>query len=403
MICIKNKNNESFKFCGANALVFLAVLLSACDSGFSRFSDSNLSNASEEQEDSLFLLTKLVNPKGRRPAVIIPKLQHTPTNTIVRTKLLPAPPVLALPIQTPQILPDKFLDSHKNTISTNVMNGEKNGNQMPLPTFSSRQRKDVKIPAIKPVPDVQFHKKDSRTVIASETVKPAVNGTNFYHVASGDTVRGIARRHGIRVGDLMITNNLTTSNIRIGQKLKIPVSGTVSRLKSIVKTNSAIKSARKANKQTISVPKIEQKSGIIAKSDNDFTPPKRTGIAQFRWPARGKIVSSFGQTLKGQRSDGIDISLPEGTGVKASENGIVIYAGNKLEGFGNLILLRHEDGWVSAYGHNRELSVKRGDKVRRGQIIARSGRTGNAEVPMLHFELRKNSRPINPLDQLSRG
>jgi murein DD-endopeptidase MepM/ murein hydrolase activator NlpD len=128
--------------------------------------------------------------------------------------------------------------------------------------------------------------------------------------------------------------------------------------------------------------------------------PARTGIDQFRWPVRGRVISSFGDKTNAGRNDGIDISVPEGTAVKAAENGVVVYSGSELEGFGNLVLVRHSDGWVSAYAYNKTLEVKRGDEVRRGQIIARSGRTGSAELPKLHFELRRNSVPLDPLKYL---
>ena len=104
--------------------------------------------------------------------------------------------------------------------------------------------------------------------------------------------------------------------------------------------------------------------------------------------------------MNGRGNDGIDISVPEGTPVAAAQSGTVIYSGSELEDFGNLILVSHAGGWVSAYAHASETLVKRGQKVRRGQVIAKSGRTGNATVPKLHFELRKNSNPVNPLTYL---
>jgi murein DD-endopeptidase MepM/ murein hydrolase activator NlpD len=121
----------------------------------------------------------------------------------------------------------------------------------------------------------------------------------------------------------------------------------------------------------------------------------------FRWPVRGRITSGFGTSAAGQRNDGINLAVPEGTSVKAAEAGTVIYAGNELEGYGNLILVRHADGWVSAYAHNKDLLVKRGDTVTRGQTIAHAGMTGSVTSPQVHFELRKGSSPVNPLDYLS--
>ena len=121
---------------------------------------------------------------------------------------------------------------------------------------------------------------------------------------------------------------------------------------------------------------------------------------EFRWPAKCRISSGFGGK-GGTSNDGINISLPEGTPVKAAEGGTVAYAGNELKGYGNLVLIRHPDGWVSAYAHNGELKVKRGDTVSRGQTIATSGASGNVSSPQLHFELRKGSTPVDPMPHLS--
>lgn len=123
----------------------------------------------------------------------------------------------------------------------------------------------------------------------------------------------------------------------------------------------------------------------------------------FRWPVRGRIISEFGNKQGGQRNDGINLSLPVGTQICAAEDGLVIYAGNELQGYGNLLLLRHEGGWVSAYAHNSKLLVQRGERVRRGDVIAQSGVTGAVTRPQLHFELRYQNRPVDPLKYLSKG
>ncbi|GGH21962.1 hypothetical protein GCM10007036_26640 [Alsobacter metallidurans] len=120
--------------------------------------------------------------------------------------------------------------------------------------------------------------------------------------------------------------------------------------------------------------------------------------AEFRWPARGRVINGFN---KSGGNDGINIALPEGTPVKAAEGGEVAYAGNELKGYGNLVLVRHPDGWVSAYAHNGELKVKRGDKISRGQLLALSGQSGNVASPQLHFELRKGSTPVDPMPHLA--
>jgi murein DD-endopeptidase MepM/ murein hydrolase activator NlpD len=117
---------------------------------------------------------------------------------------------------------------------------------------------------------------------------------------------------------------------------------------------------------------------------------------EFRWPARGRIIQGFSNG-----NDGINIAVPEGTSVKAAESGVVAYAGSELKGYGNLILIRHPNGYVTAYANNKELDVKRGDTVKRGQIIAKSGQSGNVSTPQLHFELRKGSTPVDPTSYLA--
>jgi murein DD-endopeptidase MepM/ murein hydrolase activator NlpD len=108
------------------------------------------------------------------------------------------------------------------------------------------------------------------------------------------------------------------------------------------------------------------------------------------------VISGFGTKPDGGHNDGINVAVPQGTPVKAAENGVVAYSGSELKGYGNLVLVRHANNWVSAYAHNNELLVKRGEKVRRGQVIAKAGATGSVSQPQVHFELRKGSRPIDP-------
>jgi murein DD-endopeptidase MepM/ murein hydrolase activator NlpD len=120
--------------------------------------------------------------------------------------------------------------------------------------------------------------------------------------------------------------------------------------------------------------------------------------ADFRWPARGRVIAGF--SGRGG-NEGINIAVPEGTPVKAAESGTVAYAGSELKGYGNLVLIRHANGYVSAYAHNGELKVKRGDTVKRGQVVASSGQTGNVSSPQLHFELRKGSAPVDPTPYLN--
>ena len=113
------------------------------------------------------------------------------------------------------------------------------------------------------------------------------------------------------------------------------------------------------------------------------------------------MITKFGPRDDGSHNDGINIAVPAGTDVQAAEGGTVAYAGNELKGYGNLVLIRHDESWVSAYAHNDQLLVKRGDKIKRGQIIAKAGKSGTVEQPQVHFELRQGSKPVDPLKHLA--
>jgi murein DD-endopeptidase MepM/ murein hydrolase activator NlpD len=121
----------------------------------------------------------------------------------------------------------------------------------------------------------------------------------------------------------------------------------------------------------------------------------------FNWPVRGQVIAGFGTKINGQPNNGIDVAVPEDTPVKAADDGVVLYAGNGLKTYGNLLLVRHPNGYVTVYAHAKELLVKVGDEIKRGQIIAKSGRTGDVDRPQVHFEIRKASAPVNPLPYLN--
>jgi murein DD-endopeptidase MepM/ murein hydrolase activator NlpD len=157
------------------------------------------------------------------------------------------------------------------------------------------------------------------------------------------------------------------------------------------KERTAVAKLKNEDAGTASVPKSEPK--VEPKAE-----VSEASKAEFRWPARGRVINGF--TGKGG-NEGINIAVPEGTPVKAADGGTVAYAGSELKGYGNLVLIRHENGYVSAYAHNGDLNVKRGEKVARGQVIAKSGQSGNVSSPQLHFELRKGSSPVDPTGYLS--
>jgi len=171
-------------------------------------------------------------------------------------------------------------------------------------------------------------------------------------------------------------------------------------------------SAEKAAKASVAkaepakaAPKVEVAKAEPAKADPAKAEPAATGSVaaaqassdSFRWPAKGRVIAGYGSS----GNEGINIALPEGTPVKAAEDGTVAYAGSDVKGYGKLVLVRHANGYVSAYAHNGELDVKPGDKVKRGQTIAKSGASGNVTSPQLHFEIRKSGAPVDPMSQLA--
>lgn len=166
--------------------------------------------------------------------------------------------------------------------------------------------------------------------------------------------------------------------------------------KEIKKTNKKEGSLVENKKETKKEAKKEtqtQDKESIAKKEETSTDKKQP---QFVWPVEGKVISKFSPG----KNDGIKVKVPEGTAVKAAAAGDVLYAGSELKGFGNLLLLKHKDGWVTAYAYNSSLLVNKGDAVKQGQVIAKSGKTGDAKEPQLHFEVRKGKQPVDPLTQL---
>lgn len=231
--------------------------------------------------------------------------------------------------------------------------------------------------------------------------KAKIGSGGAYEVKPGDTLTKIANKTGVSVDALKQANGLSTASIRIGQKLKLPGAGgempdnTVTASVPDAKKTQAKAEAEIGQKRK----SVETASITTAEAGSDVTEaaPESTGIGKYRWPVRGAVVAGYGANVDGNRNDGIDISVPEGTPIKAAENGVVIYSGSSLKELGNAVLVRHDDGTVTVYGHAGDLNVQRGQKVQRGQTLASSGMSGNTSRPKVHFEVRKNATPVDPL------
>ena len=210
-----------------------------------------------------------------------------------------------------------------------------------------------------------------------------------YVVRKGDTLSGIARQTGAGMYRLARLNGLKPPyTIRIGQRLAIP--GAAAPSTPAGKTAKTAKSA--ARRKPLAANKTMVPSAVPR-------PPPNSGKG-FLWPLKGRVVSGFGAKAKGLHNDGINIAAPRGTPVKATENGVVVYAGNELRGFGNLLLVKHSGGWISAYAHNQDLLVKRGQRVKKGQAVAKVGSSGTVSEPQLHFELRRGKQAVDPRKHL---
>ncbi len=194
----------------------------------------------------------------------------------------------------------------------------------------------------------------------------------IYTVIKGDTIYGISRRYGVDMSELTRVNGIKAPyTLEIGDKLKLPP-----------QTRTATRTASRSISKAPSKPSTPP-------------PPPRAGDG-FTWPVKGQILSSFGPKKGGLHNDGINIAAKKGDPIKVTDAGTIVYVGNELAGFGNLVLVRHSGGWVSAYGHLSQVLVKRGGTVKRGQTIARAGTTGSVTKPQLHFELRKGSAAVDP-------
>ena len=261
-------------------------------------------------------------------------------------------------------------------------------------------------------------------------------------VAAGDTVYGISRRYGVDMAALTRANGLQEPfRIVPGQNLAIPGAdppavpsapdpapkarerGPSVSVASEDRDGSAappVPSRRpgssRAGRESVASQPAPRESSAPSASRRGASPPTapvtkstppraipkppaRQG-GKFLWPVNGRVIGRFGPLRGGRHNDGINIAAPRGVTVHAAENGVVAYAGNELRGFGNLVLLKHGDGWVTAYAHAERLLVAPGQFVKRGEPIARIGSSGNVAQPQLHFEVRKGTRAVDPLDLL---
>ncbi|MEM8972401.1 MAG: peptidoglycan DD-metalloendopeptidase family protein [Pseudomonadota bacterium] len=280
----------------------------------------------------------------------------------------------------------------------------------------------------------------NRVIERSRTSAPArqaIPSGETYTVRAGDSLYAISRRTGVRVAELQDLNNITdVRRIRPGTVLRLNsgsyaepaatsrpadrrdrttvqkdfVPRTVQTTTQPIIINSGQKQAtapksnapRLADRINDPAARPQAPTGRkYARLETQSTPSSSSG-QKYRWPVSGRIIGRFGKQAGGKKNDGINIAVPVGTDIHAAEAGVVAYAGNELKGYGNLILIRHDNGFVTAYAHSSRMLVRRGDAVARGQVIAKAGKTGAVSRPQLHFELRDGAKPVDPMPHLGR-
>lgn len=224
---------------------------------------------------------------------------------------------------------------------------------------------------------------------------------NTYTVQAGDTLYGVARRHRVDFRSLAVMNAIKEPYaIRPGQSIRLPAlardwmaasageGGIIGATTVAAGDGGAVTTGAMAEgPRTLATVSRPEPSG----------PPPR-----FLWPIDGTILSAFGPKGLGRRNDGVNIAALEGAPVKAAADGVVVYADDKLAGYGKLVLVKHPDGWISAYAHNRTILVKEDQTVAQGETIAQAGATGSVETAQVHFELRRAGQPVDPATVLPR-
>lgn len=215
-------------------------------------------------------------------------------------------------------------------------------------------------------------------------------------VRSGETISLIAARYNIDPPSLLLLNRLSDPRaLKAGEVLTLPpanqprqtAAASPSRSPATTPSSTRSEPTRTTSNTAVETTTSSERSVSIRS-------------ARFDWPIEGRILSRFGPKTQGLRNDGVNIAASEGDPVKAAASGRVVYAGNELAGYGELVLVEHEGGWITAYAHNSRLEVAEGQSVSRGQVIARAGATGSVDSPQVHFEVRRGVDPVDPMDYL---
>jgi murein DD-endopeptidase MepM/ murein hydrolase activator NlpD len=300
------------------------------------------------------------------------------------------------------------------------------------------------------------HYEAAASAVPSQTAADAPSDwTGSYTVRQGDSLYAIARQNNVKLAELERYNGISDSRkVKPGTVLKLPGNGSApvaaaeatpsneapsrepGTRRDVAQTPAPAPGAVRLGEVTNSqAPSSPQQPTLLNGGSNSGAPPANSGPpiniervakaetpgaasdavspsvsqnagsvagSRLRWPVAGKIISGFGPRPDGTHNDGVNFAAPMGTDIHSAENGVVAYSGDELKGYGNLVLVRHDNGWVTAYAHADEILVKRGDRIKRGQVIAKAGRTGQVDQPQVHFELRQGQKPVDPTPFMER-
>lgn len=416
----------------------LAVMLAACSNSVDRFAD----NASSENPSDVDPVYTASVPKKR--TTYAPSYKSSGDDKIVSRPLASAPlgaptyannnytykkPAYKQPIYSEPMVVESTrnntsipkggtvrVEQGMTLYSISRANGlsvaqlaAANGIEPPYTVSTGRV---LRIPGVAQAraPKPSFAPQEEQDYASDEPVKKASGGRHT--VRSGETLFSLGRKYGVSPYAIADLNGLSHDEaLNVGQSLRVPggkgksiVSKVpaVEESEQIVSNDDPVETDDTEQNLTLKKPVLDEEVPI-AKPVQQQTAEVNAAptMGSMRWPVKGKIISEYGAKPNGLKNEGINIAVPEGTGVRAAESGVVAYAGNELKGYGNLVLIRHEGGWVTAYAHAKELFVKRGDIVKRGDVIAKAGQTGSVSSPQLHFEVRKGATAMDPLKFLA--
>ncbi len=406
--CLHNRKSAVVR---SAVFMLTAVSLAACSASMDRFSnypDVNTGSLPDQAEQNRQVAQNQLDTPSQAPQQ--QSWQNAPVNQHSAYKpSQPAPQAYAaagqVTVQSGQTL-YSIARAHNLTATQLAA-----ANSIP-PPYTIQVGQVLRIPGTSQARYTPPSNTQPRIQAADKRVQqPSFSHSAMHVVRPGETLFAVGREYKLNPYRIADYNGLSHNvALRVGQRLRIPGANAQIRaqapaphlaLNAPTEQVQPTRTAKLVQPQAPVAPKTVPAQELASNSSavQQTSPGSLDG--GFRWPVRGRVISTFGEKPNGMRNEGINISVPSGTSVKAAESGVIVYAGNELKGYGNLVLIRHANGWVTAYAHNSHLFVKRGDTVKRGDIIAKAGQTGSVTSPQLHFEVRKGASAVDPMKYLS--